>query len=208
MFVKIESFFKRPFSFYSASDYFWMKANTFTPLDNGQCFIIKSNSMIISLIYKLFGWQSPFAIFSKVTKIIINSFKPMFFGWPWSHSKIKRFKRFSPFHANFNPPTPIIFKGFIFWIIASLKHMFPGNIFRSIYHSMFFRSFTGGFTIIASTAFNNAMNKIPSTSYKRLISTIALTYPGIIFTSYDKQTIELFSFNIYKSTHGKIISFV
>ena len=141
-----------------------------------QChhFTIDQNMFGYACIAGLLKFRRPSAIRWRIREIIIDSINRMCRRWSMSHVLNKSFKR-QPFIAHCNATASITRKTLIFWIRASLKHVAPASIFRSVRHSMRHYRISKFFGPQAPATFN-AFPKLIRYSRMR-VPTVASTQP-------------------------------
>lgn len=160
-FFQRQNFFSRPSKQKPLAKGLMRYSQFFRPFDQSFSLPIMLNINAPSAVSLLLFSRSPFAIFGRISKAVVNAFYSQAFR-SLSHIRQKVFKLFPSF-AIVNSAPPIIGEEFVVRVPTSLLERAPNSIGRRTRESMFFsmRKFFGGlgrlFFSKATTRFNISM---------------------------------------------------
>lgn len=146
------------------------------PFRYTQSLTIDSETESRPFIPALLRTGGPFAVFGRISKIVIDPLNGMVRRWTRSHVSIERTEIMNPLDTHGNSTTSIGRVTLSLRIVASVLHFCPCRIFQGSEHSMLGGSFAGMLPLETSTRKDVPGSKVVET-YRCNVSTIAETYP-------------------------------
>ena len=130
-----ESFFDAPPFSYSRANGATVKTESFSPFTTRESFSAKGYELVGPSIFTVLFTCCPPAIFRSVVSIVVDAVNLMRARWLFAHIFNKRLERVSPRFANGYTSLPIVFKTWVFGVIASCYYGVPCLIKRVISNS-------------------------------------------------------------------------